>query len=741
MRNISQEAFNLYEGVTRDIKGNIYLNGNALNISDVIDFSIEEGINSEDDFTLGGACSSSLTLNLWNENNKYTDDNTITNGMILEPDIGIKLSNGDVEYTRIGKYIIDSITKAGTELQIIAYDFMAMKTNEDYICDLTFPVLYIDLLKDVCSLCEIEINESLYDIPFLQETLKVNPFVEGEPITAREVIRDIAICSGGWAIINKRGELEFCFLNKREYVLTPSEYISMDIEDGIKIDCVEVTNVMFPNVEPISLDLTISPFEGEYFGNLGISCGDYITIIDRNNKSYNAVITQQKIIYNGGLTIEISSEGMNETQINSKTENYTNKEGRKYESKFQVLSDGIKSSVKYDDMETIIEQDAEKWGLSIDGKLKGAKYEFDGNSAKFFNAGLDIYKGNNIGSEKVFEVNRDGDTVMNGSWCQFNYEDGIKKRKSLAMNNGQIAFFDYKMLLGEQDNMVGYISPMYINAWNKVGVCFNCDNGDLLSLGYRDSSGNNVSAIRIDGCDTPDETTNFGVRTIFNKPAGMAKGCGLKFFGNTVDSPIEENGYIYCANNDNFIIRSTSGHDVALLVGSNTKLSANSSGVNITGNLYATGTVTQGSDVIYKTNITPIEGSVLDDIMNTQIYEYTKDGQLERGVIAQECINTLPVIINGEPTNFTIEDCNSMTEEELKSIRNLFGEQIDDITTPLQGAGVNLYSMISTLWKGVQEQQLLIKEKDTKIKELEDKITKQQEQIDEILKMLKGSNE
>ena len=48
--------------------------------------------------------------------------------------------------------------------------------------------------------------------------------------------------------------------------------------------------------------------------------------------------------------------------------------------KIEVSVDEIKSSVSADGIGTVVKQNATSWGLSINGKLKGTNYTFDGNN-------------------------------------------------------------------------------------------------------------------------------------------------------------------------------------------------------------------------------------------------------------------------------------------------------------------------------------------------------------------------
>ena len=75
---------------------------------------------------------------------------------------------------------------------------------------------------------------------------------------------------------------------------------------------------------------------------------------------------------------------------------------------------------------------------------------------------------------------------------------------------------------------------------------------------------------------------------------------------------------------------------------------------------------------------------ILKDI---NIYEYEENGTAEIGLLAQEAVKVVPDIIKGTVTDTTIEEANTMTEEE--RAKKLKGGK---------GASVDVYSMLSLLW-------------------------------------------
>lgn len=135
----------------------------------------------------------------------------------------------------------------------------------------------------------------------------------------------------------------------------------------------------------------------KWIGNPIWQPGDQLTVYDgyRLNNTY---IMERKLNFNGGLTEEYSATGKTKEEKSNVKGNLTlkientivevkiNKEeiaqrvkSEDFESYVQQTAKEIKSKVsRGDDLKTEVTQNAEAWELSINGKLTGKKYKFDG---------------------------------------------------------------------------------------------------------------------------------------------------------------------------------------------------------------------------------------------------------------------------------------------------------------------------------------------------------------------------
>lgn len=144
-------------------------------------------------------------------------------------------------------------------------------------------------------------------------------------------------------------------------------------------------------------DSTVHIKDGE---RVTVSISNHTAIIDGNvtdvsasNEHLKAVETETLTIKNDLVQFKIDTEGLfleirNETDtklaklkidVDGMLLSFEDTVNKKL-AKIQVDVNGITSSVTADGIGTIVKQNATSWGLSINGKLKGTNYTFDGDN-------------------------------------------------------------------------------------------------------------------------------------------------------------------------------------------------------------------------------------------------------------------------------------------------------------------------------------------------------------------------
>jgi hypothetical protein len=140
------------------------------------------------------------------------------------------------------------------------------------------------------------------------------------------------------------------------------------------------------------------PFNSKWQGNPAIDPGDMITIKTVSSQ-YNTIATSRKLTYRGGLREEYTAVGKSNVEKNSTPKGNLTLDMNKAKTEIKVLDGKIEQRVTKDDFETYTEQtdaelkarvsrgedlktevtqNADSWKISINGKLKGSKYEFNG---------------------------------------------------------------------------------------------------------------------------------------------------------------------------------------------------------------------------------------------------------------------------------------------------------------------------------------------------------------------------
>lgn len=361
--DLCKEALKQYK---RDLRFRIYMTDTLIKENDIIEFNITDGIVAGENFELGGAVASTFSAKINNLHGLYENMNFKYKELKVE--IGIVLSNGSTEYVPMGIFTVDEYKEENNFINIEALDKM-IKFETEYKSNLEYPTTVKAILQEICSICNVE----LATLSFLNEDYIVEKPIEQD--TCRAVLKDIAILAGAWVKINRSGKLVFLTTQETDLEINKDNYIKLDIKEEFFIDNYLVTETYFP-VDAIPLNLNVVPFTTTWQGNLALDVGDKV-ILNNDKKIVNSIVTKQKIKFNGGLTYETECSGLSEQQ--QKTQLTSQKQvNRRFASEIKQNADEILLRVTADGVETLVKQNADSWELSINGKLTGRTYRFDG---------------------------------------------------------------------------------------------------------------------------------------------------------------------------------------------------------------------------------------------------------------------------------------------------------------------------------------------------------------------------
>lgn len=164
--------------------------------SEIVDFTVENSILPADEFTIGTAIVSQLTLRL------RTEDDIPANAQVI-PYLAMTGSGGDTEWLPLGEFYIDRRELINDRLwQFTCLDKLVWAAVP-YISQLTYPASMQDVWDEICSDIGYTYDESVVIDP--SYTLPVAP----TGFTCLQVLGYIAGCNAASVYIDKGGVLRF----------------------------------------------------------------------------------------------------------------------------------------------------------------------------------------------------------------------------------------------------------------------------------------------------------------------------------------------------------------------------------------------------------------------------------------------------------------------------------------------------------------------------------------------------
>lgn len=377
----------------RDIRSKATIENIVLDDRDILSFTIDEGITSEEDFNLGSVPSSYLELTLNNAHKKYTDITFEGKEIALEIGIVLFIPSRDIEYVQMGLFMIDEASKPAATITLKGFDRM-MLFETPYTTNLVFPATLLQIAQDICS--KIGVTLAITDFPNKDYIVTDKPVLED--ISCRQAISYVASLAASNARINRQGELEFVWIEDTDLVINKSNYMKFTKADN---PIQTITKVIVQNGEEIATmgtgeaaitikdnlfclnpytavndiynrvnGLSYMPYSGIWQGDPSVLAGDKVLIND-GNSNYNTIITNQKIIYKGGLKTEIQAVGRSSTAKEYDRKGNMQIAIDKVKTELKVVSGEISMRVTQGDFDSYVQQTA----TQITSKVSNLDFE------------------------------------------------------------------------------------------------------------------------------------------------------------------------------------------------------------------------------------------------------------------------------------------------------------------------------------------------------------------------------
>lgn len=529
MLNTTESFDTSIKKYSRNIKVKISFPNMTLEGTEIKDISITNNLLTGEEFEIGTFITSIATVTILNEEVYQSLE-----GKECNIYVGAITSAG-TEYINMGIY---KVTKETIKDQLVTLEMEDRTSKFDKeFKNITYPATLKQIAESVCNQVGVNLNGDFYNSSY---KILEDPKLE-EGTTCRSVIAAVAELTGGYARINPVGKLEFFNLEKPSnlYCFSGDEnlyasddgkinsgsldkilidrnmYYSLDIAKN-ETETITKVSIMTDNIYSskgndngknyvIDNNILITTHENKelltsiynklvglsyksinmkWQGNPSYQIGDNVTIYD-GKVFHNTYIMSRKLTFNGGLTEEYSASGKSKEEDSTQVQGTISQQVKRANVQIDFMNKQIEMRVKEDDLETIVTQNAESWNLSINGKLKGTNYNFDGEGMTITNGDITVKNEKDetvmwvddetgLLSVNALEVFGDGGNTVNfhgngGKAVNFRSDDN----KSLFLNfyRGQSGSEDANPRIGiyAADNLSDRSNQLWVEPSGKNG--------------------------------------------------------------------------------------------------------------------------------------------------------------------------------------------------------------------------------------------------------------------------------
>lgn len=529
MLNTTESFDTSLKKYSRNIKAKISFPNMVLEGTEIKDINITNNLLTGEEFEIGTFITSIATVTILNKEVYQSLE-----GKECNIYVGAITSVG-TEYINMGIY---KVTKETIKDQLITLEMEDRTSKFDKeFKNITYPATLKQIVENVCNQVGVNLSSDFYNSSY---KILEDPKLE-EGVTCRSVIAAVAELTGGYARINPAGKLEFfnlekpsslyCFSGDENLYASDDEKINSGSLDKILIDrnmyysldvakneteTITKVSIMTDNIYSskgndngknyvIDNNILITTHENKelltsiynklvglsyksismkWQGNPSYQCGDNVTVYD-GKVFHNTYIMSRKLNFNGGLVEEYSASGKSKEEDSTQVQGTISQQVKRANVQIDFMNKQIEMRVKEDDLETIVTQNAESWNLSINGKLKGTNYNFDGEGMTITNGDITVKNEKDetvmwvddetgLLSVNALEVFGDGGNTVNfhgngGKAVNFRSDDN----KSLFLNfyRGQSGSEDANPRIGiyAADNLSDRSNQLWVEPSGKNG--------------------------------------------------------------------------------------------------------------------------------------------------------------------------------------------------------------------------------------------------------------------------------
>lgn len=277
-------------------------------------------------------------------------------GKEISPVFHLKLEDGTYEDVPLGIFIISKATWTRAGVEVVAYDYMS-KLDRNFSLDQAQGYLYdfLAAMSDSCGISLAQTEEELKEMP--NGNYLFSYYSESDVETWRDLLSWIAQTYGGYATVNRAGEVEIRYYHSPEDVVDTldmnhrfddgsfSDYITKytgisyvdiekqstiyhgaEVDDGTTMNLgsnpflqkKSIADLAVVNILDAVSNIRYTPFKGEKVNDPSYDLGDVIEFTG-GIAGTSSVCCLQKFVFSHHQKYEMSGYGANPAEANAKS--------------------------------------------------------------------------------------------------------------------------------------------------------------------------------------------------------------------------------------------------------------------------------------------------------------------------------------------------------------------------------------------------------------------------------------
>ena len=286
--------------------------------------TIHEVSNGLDTLTIGGICSNSIKIDMFDPGNIPFE------GGSLEAFIGIQLAS-DIEWVPMGSFFISEITRNNDyEVSLEGYDGISL-LNDEYTPRIEYPAMLETVVLDITNQCGLTLKQQVFE-----EIMIENPM----DVTCKEMLGYMASLMGMNARMNRFSGLEFYWYESGQYViplesqyqlgfkktnsaLTISSLTSGDEENVMSVGSGYGITFANPYMTQERLESLFEKINGfpytpatlKWRGDPSLEVCDILHVQESTKDMSQILIMEHTLSFDGGMSSTIESNGQNEKEV------------------------------------------------------------------------------------------------------------------------------------------------------------------------------------------------------------------------------------------------------------------------------------------------------------------------------------------------------------------------------------------------------------------------------------------